>query len=117
MSLQPISDRKRRRAIRETGLPIARLVRVSNNCWEARAEWTGGHTHVSIDPRTWEYERSLVPCWTSCETTRLDGDQLPAWYGGSTWPVPPPPVQELPPTGHPRRRPIRLPQAWTPWRG
>lgn len=66
MGIQVIGEKKRRRAERETGLQIDRLVRIDNNTWEARVLLGDGHAHLTINRHTWHVSVSNGPCWSTC---------------------------------------------------
>ena len=55
MGLQETSERKVRKASSETGLPLIRAMRHSNNLWFGWVREGEGHWHVGIDPSTWEW--------------------------------------------------------------
>lgn len=131
VSAQIVGDRKRRRAERETGLTIDRLLRLSNRSWEARVVEEGGHRHRWIDPLTWEHGPSTDACWSSCDTPRLDADVVlwgwtPIGSAGREERMDEArrlsaesrrrseeAVREA--AARPRRRLLALPHGWSPW--
>ena len=66
MGLQAISERKVRRAASETGLPIFRAMRHSNNLWFGWVREGDSHWHVEIDPATWDWEYEPGCQFSSC---------------------------------------------------
>lgn len=80
MGIQVIGPKKLRRAERETGLTIDRLVRLDNHTWGARVLREGGHVHVRIDRRTFEHaDDPRASCWTTCREAGTPPRLPPLW--------------------------------------
>lgn len=68
MGLQKISERKVRRAATETGIPIFRAARHSNNLWFGWVREGDGHWHVNIYPPYWAWEYEPGCRFSSCSS-------------------------------------------------
>lgn len=78
MGLQAISERKVRKAVAKTGLPIFRAMRHSNDLWFGWVCEGDGHWHVEINPKDWDWEYAPGCGFSSCSTGEHGPRMLPA---------------------------------------